>query len=71
MCHALYLSSSYFGFLKEDFLRFYYIQIRKINGRGQCFPHGLYLNKFGRHPLEDVLCSYILNLAIWLLKEDF
>jgi hypothetical protein len=30
MFHALYLNSSYLGSLKEDFLIFYYIQIRKI-----------------------------------------
>jgi hypothetical protein len=31
MFRAKYQSSSYFGFLKEDFLSFYYIQKRKIN----------------------------------------
>jgi hypothetical protein len=32
MFHAKYLSSSSCGFLKEDILSFYYIQIRKFNG---------------------------------------
>jgi hypothetical protein len=32
MFHAKYLNSSSFGFLKEDFLNFYYIHIRNIYG---------------------------------------
>jgi hypothetical protein len=31
MFHAKYLSSASLGSLKEDFLSFYYIQIKKIN----------------------------------------
>jgi hypothetical protein len=31
MFHAKYLSFSSLGFLKEDILSFYFIQIRKIN----------------------------------------
>jgi hypothetical protein len=41
MLHAEYLSSSYLGFLKGDFLIFNYIQIRKINdspGQGNFDP---------------------------------
>jgi hypothetical protein len=38
MFHAKYLSSSSYGFLKEDFLSFYYVHKGKNNdplGRGQ------------------------------------
>jgi hypothetical protein len=60
MFHAKYLSSSSFSFIKEDFLRFYYIHIRKSYdplGWGQFWPHGFYLNKLDRHSLEDVSCQ--------------
>jgi hypothetical protein len=54
MFHAKYLSSSSFGFLKEDFLSFDYIHVHKGKnndplGRGQFLPQGFYLNKLGRH----------------------
>jgi hypothetical protein len=59
MFHAKYLSSSSLRFLKEDILSFYYIHKGKNNdplGQGQILPQGFYLNKLGRHPLEDVSC---------------
>jgi hypothetical protein len=59
MFRAKYLSSSSLHSLKENFLSFYYMHIGKINdplGRGQFWPQGFYLNKLGRHPLEDVSC---------------
>jgi hypothetical protein len=58
MFHAKYLSSSYLGFLKEDFLSFYYIHKEENND-----PWG----KLGRHPLEYVSCSSYFGF----LKEDF
>jgi hypothetical protein len=43
-------------FLKEDFLSLNYIHKGKNNDplwRCQFFQQGFYLNKLGRHPLED------------------
>jgi hypothetical protein len=59
-----YLSSSSSGFLQE-FLggfnkKFYHTHIGENNnphpGCGSFWPQGVYLNKLGRHSLEDISC---------------
>jgi hypothetical protein len=60
MFYAKNLSSSSLGFLKEDFLGFFYIHIWKSNdplGRGQFWPLGFNLNKLSRHLLAKYLSS--------------
>jgi hypothetical protein len=57
--HADYLNSICSDFLKEKFLKFYYISFRKSMtppDRGQFWLKGFYLNHLGRHSQEDFSC---------------
>jgi hypothetical protein len=59
MFPAKYLSSSSFGFLKEDFKVFtIYIEGKSMTPRaGPFLTPGLFLNKLGRHSSDNVSCQ--------------